>query len=86
MVKLPFAENPRVLGTTLDLAQRRFASLERWLKRDPATVEGYVNFMDEYEQLNHMTEVKLFSVPMNHYFIPYNYVLKPDSSTTKSGL
>jgi len=46
-------------------------------------LEGYVNLMDEYERLNHMTEVQLSSVPRNHYFIPHHCVLKPDSSTTK---
>jgi len=34
-------------------------------------LEGYVNLMDEYERLNHMTEVQLSSVPRNHYFIPH---------------
>jgi len=83
MVRLPFADNPRELGKTLALAQRRFSSLERRLERDPAMLEGYVSFMVEYERLNHMTEVQLSSVPRNHYFIPHHCVLKPDSSTTK---
>jgi len=61
MVRLPFAENPRVLEKTL----------------------AYVNFMNEYERLNPMTEVQLSSVPRNHYFIPHHCVLKSDSSTTK---
>jgi len=85
MVRFPFAENPRLLGTTLALAQRRFSSLERRLKRDRATLEGYVSFMDEYERLNHMTEVKLSSVPRNHYFIPHHCILKPASSKIESG-
>jgi len=83
MVRLPFAENPRELGKTLALAQRRFSSIERRLERDPAMLEGYVSYMDEYERLNHMTEVQLSSVPRNQYFIPHHCVLKPDSSTTK---
>jgi len=71
MVRLPFAENPRKQGKTLALAQRRFSSIESRLERDPAMLEGYVSFMDEYERLNHMTEVQLSSVPRNHYFIPH---------------
>jgi len=46
-------------------------------------LEGYVSFMDEYERLNHMTEVQLSSLPRNHCFIPHHCVLKPDSSDTK---
>jgi len=83
MVRLPFAENPRELGKTLALAQRRFSSIERRLERDPAMLEGYVSFMDEYKLLNPMTEVQLSSVPRNHYFIPHHCALKPDGSTTK---
>jgi len=74
MVRLPFAENPMVLGKTLALGQRKFYSLERRLGRDPAMLEGYVSFMDEYERLNHMTEVQLSSVPRNHYFIPHHCI------------
>jgi len=58
MVRLPFAGNPKVLGKTLALAQRRFSSLERRLERDPAMLEGYVSFLDESERLNLMTEVQ----------------------------
>jgi len=83
MVKLPFAENPMVLGTTLALAQLRFAGVERRLQRDSATLEGYVTFMDDYEWLNHKTHVKPSSVPRNHYFIPHHCFLKPDSSNRK---
>jgi len=85
MVRLSFAENPRVLGKTLALAQGRLSSLERRLKWDPTMLEGYVNLMDEYESLNHMAEVQLSSVPRNHYFIPHHCVqtVKPDSFTTK---
>jgi len=83
MVRLPFAENPTELGKTLALAQRRFSSIERRLERDPAVLEGYVSFMDEYERLNHMMELQPSSVPRNHYFIPYHCVIEPDRSTTK---
>jgi len=62
---------------------RIFSSLECRLKRDPATPEEYVNFMNEYERLNPMMEVKVSSVPRSHYFILHHCVLKPDSSTAK---
>ncbi|KAH8362659.1 hypothetical protein KR084_001847, partial [Drosophila pseudotakahashii] len=57
--------------------------MEKRLQRDASIRQGYVQFMDDYERLNHMTEIDERQLSRNHYFIPQHCVLKPDSSTTK---
>lgn len=38
--------------------------------------------MQEYEQMRRMTQVIMNSVLSPNYFIPYQWVVKPDSTTT----
>ena len=83
IVRLPFRENGSALGDSRQTAMNRFLALERRLDKDPKLREDYVRFMDEYESLNHMEEIKLDTIRGPHFFIPHHCVLKPDSSTTK---
>lgn len=85
IVRLPRTENPEiVLGSSKDIAERRFLSLERRLERDPATKEAYHKFMDEYLTLGHM---ELVSEPVDyrkpHCYLPHHPVFKQSSTTTK---
>ncbi|XP_037930947.1 uncharacterized protein LOC119665773 [Teleopsis dalmanni] len=43
----------------------------------------YVDFLDEYKKLGHMTEIDIERIMSSYYFIPHHCVLKPDSTTTK---
>ncbi|KAK9675153.1 Protein of unknown function (DUF1759) [Popillia japonica] len=81
MVKIPFKEDPNKLGNSRQIAQTRFYHLEAQLKKDANLKEMYVDFMNEYEHLNHMT--KLESSPENAIFLPHHGVLKETSDTTK---
>lgn len=83
VVKLPFRENPSALGDSKATAYKRFLSLERRLLKDPLTRNLYVSFMNEYEQMGHMSEIDINSIPTPNHFIPHHCVLKPDSTTTK---
>lgn len=82
-VRLPFTDNPAILGESKQVALHRMLSLERRLAKDSKLKKSYVEFMEEYENLGHMTEVPTHEIRNCDYFIPHHCVIKPDSSTTK---
>ncbi|XP_017486855.1 PREDICTED: uncharacterized protein LOC108375268 [Rhagoletis zephyria] len=84
IVRLPFSEEPSVLGQSIDIAKRRFYVLEKRVLRDPVLKTEYSKFMQEYIELKHMTLVDPheFSAKVGTY-IPHHCVKKMDSLTTK---
>lgn len=83
IVKLQFLKEPSVLGSSEEMAIRRFFYLERKFERDPHLKNEYNKFMREYENLKHMEEVPRNSLDDVLYVIPHHSVLNPSSSTTK---
>lgn len=83
IVKLPFVQQPSVLGESKDIALSRFRSVERRLKANPELKQQYIEFMEEYIQLGHMEEINIDDLDPPYYFLPHHCVLKPDSTTTK---
>ena len=83
VVRLPFKGNPNELGSSYQIALRRFLSQERRLLRSNELQSQYVEFLDEYEKLGHMTLVKQADLNKPHYFIPHHCVLRPSSTSTK---
>lgn len=81
-VRLPFKKSPEVLGDSFEMARKRFLSLERRLERDATLKSMYVEFMDEYLSLGHMSPYNK-SLNGPNYFIPHHCVLRPQSTTTK---
>jgi len=79
VVKLPFKENPETLGDSKEIAKKRFMMLEQRLTD---LRQQYIQFMNEYIQLNHMTLISGTEILKPNYFIPHHCVLKPTSSTT----
>lgn len=80
-VKIPFKQNPDLLGDSVQRAKRCFLSLER---RNNARLEFdkmYKDFMLEYETLGHMSQVS--NNVSKGYFIPHHGVLRESSLTTK---
>jgi len=85
IVRLPFREDPPInLGESRDIAKRRLLSLTRKFKSQPAIKQEYVDFLREYEQLNHMARVP-FSESVNSQivYIPHHPVIRETSSTTR---
>ncbi|XP_043648453.1 uncharacterized protein LOC122616929 [Drosophila teissieri] len=82
-VRLPFKDEPTVLGASFDIAKRRFLSLERSLCKRPEVGAKYVEFMQEFQNLGHMSPVSHPQLNTPHYYIPYHCVLKPNSTSTK---
>ncbi|XP_037932627.1 uncharacterized protein LOC119667409 [Teleopsis dalmanni] len=83
MTRLPFKGDTSTLGNSQKNALRRFLSMERRLDSKIELKLEYVKFMQDYENLGHMSMVKDLDLNSPHYFIPHHYVIKPDSTTTK---
>ncbi|XP_011503354.1 PREDICTED: uncharacterized protein LOC105366561 [Ceratosolen solmsi marchali] len=83
-VKLPLSESPETLGDSYYVAHQCLVRLQKRFTRDHNYRTLYVQFMTEYENMNHMRRL-----PANYhsnkraYYLPHHGVLKPDSSTTK---
>ena len=54
VVRLPQKEKHLKLGTSYNIALKRFKVLEQKLSANPELKTDYVNFMREYEALDHM--------------------------------
>ncbi|XP_055922514.1 uncharacterized protein LOC129953385 [Eupeodes corollae] len=83
MVQLPFKKHPSCLGGSYDIAFRRFLSLERRLSKNASIKSQYSDFLKEYERLGHMSLVPNPNLDEDHYYLPHQYVLRPDSVSTK---
>ncbi|XP_036346956.1 uncharacterized protein LOC118756292, partial [Rhagoletis pomonella] len=83
IVKLPFKDDPCCLGASYTTALRRFMSQERRLWQSSELGKQYAAFMEEYENLGHMSIVEEPNLNEPHYFIPHHCVLKPSSTSTK---
>lgn len=83
IVKLPFKDSPNNLGNSVEIARRRFLTMERRLLNSSDIRSQYISFMEEYESLGHMSVVPSPELDEPHYYIPHHYVLKPTSISTK---
>ncbi|XP_043466955.1 uncharacterized protein LOC122501502 [Leptopilina heterotoma] len=83
IVTIPLKGNLDQLGESKEQALRRFLNLEKRLKKNPELKTDYNNFMIEYENLGHMTEVlDEFSVLIS-YYIPQLIIIRESSSSTR---
>lgn len=73
VLRIPFNSHVNNLGSSKEVALRRFYQLERRLQRNPDLRNQYNNFMQSYESLGHMT---LVTAPptTNTYWIPHHCV------------
>lgn len=82
VVSIPLKQSPESLGDSKENAIKRFNALERKLIQNPAFKSLYIDFMEEYKSLKHMTEIDP-ETKNNIYYLPHHGVLKESSSTTK---
>ncbi|XP_064212957.1 uncharacterized protein LOC107399201 [Tribolium castaneum] len=77
IVKLPFNEKITSLFDTGKVAEKRFISLEKRLEKDLKLREKYQKFMREYEDLEHMQEIKTMTDETNNngYYLPHHPVV-----------
>ncbi|XP_015121336.1 uncharacterized protein LOC107044101 [Diachasma alloeum] len=84
VVRMPFKASPQQLGNSRGLALRMLNRLKARLSRDPELHQKYRGFLKEYEELEHMFQVK----PQKEgsaivYYLPYHLVGRESSLTTK---
>jgi len=85
IVKLPFKNEVKEIGNSYPTALRRFFSLEKRFKFNPALKFEYIKFIKEYIELNHMqvyNEEDNKNV-VSDYFLPHNAVININSATTR---
>lgn len=70
------------LGDSYPSALSRLLNIEKKLSRHSQLKSDYIDFMREYENLNHM-ELTPASPTNKSYLIPHHCVLRPQSTTTK---
>lgn len=82
VVSIPLKDCPEKLGDSYDQAERRFLTLERKLQSKPELKVQYSAFMDEYQELGHMTKIENQN-PKISYYMPHHCVIRDSSITTK---
>lgn len=82
MVKLPRQQVPLTLGNSKHIALKQFYSLERKFSKHPVLAQQYQDFMQQYEDLGHMTRNNAELSQQENYFIPHFEVLRESSSST----
>ncbi|GFS58424.1 integrase catalytic domain-containing protein [Trichonephila clavipes] len=81
-VAMPLKEDPSCLGESKQTAIQRLSSLWKRLSRDKEYLFLYEKFLQEYEDLGHMREIKADGSGVSFY-IPHHGVYCPEKSTTK---
>lgn len=84
-VTLPFLPDAPTLGSTHATALRRFLNLERKLKINPLLRSKYVDFMNDYLKLGHMSlcHPRTFA-NKPHYYIPHHGIFKAGSDKLRT--
>ncbi|XP_018403676.1 PREDICTED: uncharacterized protein LOC108780429, partial [Cyphomyrmex costatus] len=83
VVSIPFKIDPKQLGESRSVAVRRLISLEKRFLKDKNFKASYCAFMQEYEELGHMTNIQETSHDRPTFYMPHHGVLRPASTSTK---
>lgn len=79
IVKIPIKPQVTELGSSREIALKRFYGIEKKGQRDPAYWERYVIFMRDYEESGHMVQVK--TPPKRgemFYYIPHHGIVSSE--------
>nr|XP_003708045.1 PREDICTED: uncharacterized protein LOC100876067 [Megachile rotundata] len=83
IVALPFNEKLPQLGESKSKALKRLMSLQTKLQRDEQLSRDYQAVLQEYIDLEHMSEISTYNENDYGYFLPHHGVTKVTSDTTK---
>lgn len=83
VVQLPLKQAADTLGQSRNIAEKRFYSTERKLNKDPKLKSYYIDFMQEYAQLGHMSLLSENDESKAEYYMPHHDVFREFSLTTK---
>lgn len=81
-VKLPLTDDIDCLGESYFTAKHRFLNLERRFRKHPELKSAYVNFINEYHSLGHLSPAQE-DRPASSYFVPHHPVIREDSESTR---
>ncbi|GFY15337.1 integrase catalytic domain-containing protein [Trichonephila clavipes] len=81
IVRLPIKENAETLGYSKENAIKRLKGIWEKLNKNNTMGTVYKEFMNEYELLGHMEEIKNETLDKINYYIPHHSVYKPKTST-----
>ncbi|XP_073955675.1 uncharacterized protein [Choristoneura fumiferana] len=85
MVALPFLPDPPTLGNTHAIALRRFLNLEKKLQANPPLRSKYVDFMNDYLNLGHMSPCHPSTFANKpHFYIPHHGIFKSGSDKLRT--
>lgn len=84
VVRLPLKNSVSTLGRSQEIAERRLYAIERKLQKNEDLRKAYMDFIQEYEILGHMSQVKesIKEIETANY-LPHHAVIKSRSTTTK---
>ncbi|XP_043481644.1 uncharacterized protein LOC122510805 [Leptopilina heterotoma] len=85
VVQLPFtSDKPIDIGSTRPIAEKSLKRIEKRFKKNSDLKKSYVEFMNEYESLNHMRLAQPLNSPNNQVvYTPHHPVCRSSSQTTK---
>ncbi|XP_047990300.1 uncharacterized protein LOC125229494 [Leguminivora glycinivorella] len=83
VVTIPLKESPECLGDSKTQALLRFQALERKFKRNPEYKQKYIEFIEEYLRLGHMSENTNIHTNEISYFLPHFAILRESSLTSR---
>ncbi|GFX57963.1 DUF1758 domain-containing protein [Trichonephila clavipes] len=82
-VRLPIKENAEtLLGYSKENAIKRLNGIWEKLNKNNTMGTLYKEFMNEYELLGHMEEIKNETLDKINYYIPHHSVYKPEKTST----
>jgi Protein of unknown function (DUF1759)/Putative peptidase (DUF1758) len=85
IVKFPFKHSPSLLGNSSNTAIKRFYSLEKNFAHNSEFKSLYVQFINEYSALGHMSKIQstISNDSNDSYYLPHHGVFREQSITTK---
>ena len=83
IVRLPFKENKSQIGSSYDMALQRFHRLEKRLVNNNDLYAEYTEFLKEYINLGHMSDISDTDDITEGYYLPHHAVRNNASLTTK---
>ena len=83
IVRIPFRDNINEIGASRERAEQRIRALERRFRKLPELRRSYIEFMEEYERLGHMTRIEVSVHDGGSFYLPHHAVTKTSSTTTK---
>ncbi|XP_012151347.2 uncharacterized protein LOC105663908 [Megachile rotundata] len=84
-VRLSFVQGPPIdIGTSFPAVECMWLRQERRIHANPSLAAEYVQFMQEYESLQHMSEISdTDSTSSQHVYIPHHAVVRDNSITSR---